>query len=301
MDSSPDSLEFFARYKSWVAARTLSIGQGTSPKEVASFLVSIRKEVDNRAFEILGIDTKSLDSYSSNLTDGMAKGSYREIPKLYRMLGSGDAELAVGKASDNSEQLKPFAKAYLFKAAMRNLGIFSYVTAGDRAFGGNAADRRSSGSVPFSTDGITFAAKYKDWIAIKKMSINPNTKPEEISAHLSSIRIATDRKEAEILGIDIGALDIYAESITGKLRKSAANLERIIDALDSADGRQALDGACSSNASLADAARTYLFSTMMQNLKFDVEVSPQTLMDMFPGLKIPKPKGRMPGQKKKKP
>jgi hypothetical protein len=39
---------------------------------------------------------------------------------------------------------------------------------------------------------------------------------------------------------------------------------------------------------------------MIQNIKIDLEVSPDTLMDMFPGLKIPKPKGRMPGQKKKK-
>ncbi len=70
--------------------------------------------------------------------------------------------------------------------------------------------------------------------------------------------------------------------------------------LCSADAKKEIDQAAAADPSIRDAAIVYLFSRMIQNLKIDLEVSPDTLMDMFPGLKIPKPKGRMPGQKKKK-
>ncbi len=300
MPGSEDSIDFFARYKDWVVARSLAVSDSTSPREVAAYLVAVREDVADRAFSVLGIDTKSLDSYSERFTKSAPKNDYSYSVVLYKALGSAEAEPEIAKASRDREELKPFAKAYLLRSAMRQLKLQWYLTKDNKAFSGKAAIQRAGTSVPFSSEGISFMAKYKDWISIKKLSIDSQTKPEEVAAHLSSIRMATDRKAPQVLGVNTESLDIYAASVTDNLRKSAANLEKITAALCSAEAKKQIDEACAGDQTIRDAAVIYLFGRMIQNLKIDLEVSPDTLMDMFPGLKIPKPRGRMPGQKKKK-
>lgn len=300
MATSQDSIDFFARYKDWVAARSISCTDSTPPKEVSAYLVAVREQAADKAFEVLGIDLRSLDGYSEKFTKSVPKKDYSSLVSVYKALGSAEADPEISKAAQNREELKPFAKAYLFRAALKQLGLDWYITKDNKAFAGKVQGQKSTSSVPFPSEGISFMAKYKDWVSIKKLSIHPDTKPEEVAAHLSSIRIATDRKTAQILGVDTESLDIYASSVTENMRKSAANLQKITEIMCSPEAKKQIDDASKGDASIRDAAIVYLFSRMMQNLKIDLEVSPDTLMDMFPGLKIPKPKGRMPGQKKKK-
>ena len=301
MPDSGDSIDFFARYKGWAVARSINIADNTDPKEIASYIVSVREDVDKRAFEVLGIDLKILESYSEKISKPLQKRSYSELVNIYKQLGSPDTESEVGRATSNREELKPFGKAYIMRAAMKNMGIDFYITRDNKAFNGKAQGQKATTQVPFNQDGISFMAKYKDWVSVKKMSIDAKTKPEEVSAHLSSIRITADRKAAAILGVNTESLDMHAAAHTENLRKSAANLEKICTLMGSPETNKETEAACNGNQALKDAAQTYLFSTMLQNIKIDFEISPNTLMDMFPGLKIPKPKGRMPGQKKKKP
>ena len=299
MSESSDSIDFFARYKGWVVARSISCTESTQPKDVSAYLAAVREDASKRAFEVLGIDTKSLDAYSENFTRSLPKNDYAAIVTAYKSLGSADAEPEINKAAQSREELRPFAKAYLFRAALNRLGLDWYVRKESKIFSGSAAAQKASTAVPFQSEGVSFMAKYKEWISIKKLSIDAGTKPEEVSAHLSSIRLATDRKIPQILGVNTDNLDIYATEATGSMRKSAANLEKITQILGSSEAKKQIDASVS-DPSIRDVAVIHLFSRMLQNLKVDLEVSPDTLMDMFPGLKIPKPKGRMPGQKKKK-
>ncbi|MCL4364767.1 DUF2666 domain-containing protein [Candidatus Marsarchaeota archaeon] len=300
MAPGDDSIDFFARYKDWITARSISITERTNPRDVAAYMVAVREDVDRRAFEVLGVDTGGLESYAERLVKPLRKNDYAELVNVYKQLGSKDTDAEISKATSGREELKPFAKACILRSAMKALGVAFYVSKNDKAFAGKSNAPKATNAVPFTSEGISFMAKYHDWVSIKKMSITENTKPEEVAAHLSSIRITADRKAALILGVNTANLDVYAAGITGNMRKSAANLERISGIILSADAKNEIEGACNGNAALKDAAQTYLFSTMLQNIKLDLEVSPDTLMDMFPGLKIPKPKGRMPGQKKKK-
>ena len=299
MSESDDSIDFFARYKGWVVARSINCTDKTQPKDVSAYLAAVREDVSKRAFEVLGIDTKSLDTYSESFTKSLPKNDYSAIVTVYKSLGSADAESEINKAAQNRDELKPFAKAYLFRASLDRLGLDWYVKKDNKAFSGSSAAQKPSTSVPFQSEGISFMAKYGEWISIKKLSIDGNTKPEEVSAHLSSIRLATDRKIPQILGVNTDNLDIYATEATGNMRKSAANLEKITQILCSPEAKKQIDASITDQ-SIRGAAVIRLFSQMLQNLKVDLEVSPDTLMDMFPGLKIPKPKGRMPGQKAKK-
>ncbi|MEM3839370.1 MAG: DUF2666 family protein [Candidatus Micrarchaeaceae archaeon] len=292
-----DSLDFAAKYRGWSVSWSLPVLPSTDPKEVALFLIKVREEVDRRAFEILGLDLKAIDAYSEKVIGKLPKNEYTELVGIYKSLGSPEAEEAVNRATNMREELKPFAKAYILRSALEKLGIDHYIRSGSRVFSGLLL-AKSDGST-LQSECIIFMAKYGDWISIKKMSITKDTKPEEVAAHLSSIRIAADRKAAQILGIDTEALDAYAAGLTGNMRKSAANLEKIAKALGEAGAASAVEKACKGNKTLSEAAKVYLFSTMLNNLKLDLEVSPDTLMEMFPGLKIPKPKGNFGGRRKK--
>lgn len=289
-----DSLDFMAKYKDWSVSRSLSVASDTDPKQVSFFLISVREQVDKKAFEILGIDLKAIDAYSERITSKMPTGSYKELVGIYKTLGSAEVEEVVNRSSNAREELKPFAKAYILRSALEKMGLDHYIKGGSKT-AGNAAN-----GAQLRSEGIVFMAKYKEWVSIKKMSVDEKTKPEEVAAHLSSVRMALDRKIAEIMGIDIETLDMYATNMTGTMRKSAANLEKITGALSEAEAMKAVESSCKGDKALQNAARTYLFAKMLENLKLDLEVNPNTLMDMFPGLKIPKPKGNFGGKKKKK-
>lgn len=295
MAESGDSLEFHARYNGWNVSKILDSSASSNPKNVAAYLASVREEVAERAFQVLGIDTNALNAYAEKLAKSAKKGDYSSLVGVYKSLTASEAE--TDKAAQNKEELKPFAKAYLFRATIKQLGLDWYVPKDSKFLAG--AVMQKSAQSQFQTDCIYFMAKYKDWVAIKKLSIGKETKPEEVAAQLSSIRLATDRKIPQVLGVDTESLDVYASAVTENMRKSAANLEKITNEMCSEKTKEQINEALTEGAP-REAAIIYLFGRMLQNIRIDLEVSPETLMDMFPGLKIPKPKGRMPGQKKKK-
>jgi hypothetical protein len=143
-------------------------------------------------------------------------------------------------------------------------------------------------------DSIEFLAKYKNWIAIKKMSISDDVKPEEIAFHLASIRQTIDKKAFEILGIDTSILDEEANKITGGARKSFKSLAEAISSLSSEEAREAVQKACKGKEELQEVANAYLLRKVVQNLGFDFDVNQEMLAKVYPELKIPKPLGRKP-------
>ena len=143
-------------------------------------------------------------------------------------------------------------------------------------------------------DSIEFLAKYKNWVAVKKISISPDTKPEEIVLQMSSIRQSVDKKSFELLGIDTAKLDAYAAQITSGKRKSYGSLAEVVQKLGAGEAKETVKGATGGNEGLADIAATYLFRKTVQSLAFDLDVNPEMLQKAFPGLKVPKPPGRKP-------
>jgi len=293
--SGSDSIEFFANYNGWIESRSLDIADSTTPLEIAHELASVRSLVSYKAFEVLGIDMKALDLYAKKFAASFAKNDYKSLAAAYKALGSADADSNITKAAKDNAQLKPFAKVYLLRAAAKELNLMWYVSDDSKLFVIKSKPKKA-GSAPYA--GIAFMAKYKDWISIKKLSISADTKAEEVAAQLSSIRMTTERKLPQILGIDTDALDVYAAESTNNMRKSFANMEKIVDILCTSKTKEEITKAIPSE-SVRMVAVIYLSNKMYQNIKLELEVSPELLMDMFPGLKIPKPKGRMPGQKKK--
>jgi hypothetical protein len=135
-------------------------------------------------------------------------------------------------------------------------------------------------------------AKYKDWIAIKRMGIREGTKPEEIVYHLAGIRNTLDARMYKMLGIDTALLDAAAESVSNGLRKGYGSLSQAISGLGSAEARGAVENACAANKALGRLAETYLLGKVITNLGYDTSINQLQLSKIFPELKPPKAPGR---------
>lgn len=115
-----DSIDFMAKYGSWVAVRRMSVYGNTTPEEVVMHLAGIRQTLDRKAFELLGVDTTALDSFSDNLTSEGRK-SIANLTEALNKMGSAEAKDAVVKACKGKEELKEIASTYLFRRIVQNL------------------------------------------------------------------------------------------------------------------------------------------------------------------------------------
>jgi hypothetical protein len=143
---------------------------------------------------------------------------------------------------------------------------------------------------------VEFSAKWKDWIAVKKLTIREDTKPEEVAFSLASIRQSIDRKAFEIFGehIDIVGLDSYASKIASNRKKNFKDMADVILQLSSTESKKVVENSCSKNPDLKDIASTYLFRKVVQALGFDFDVNQEMLAKIYKELKLPKPRGRQP-------
>ncbi|MDE1856367.1 MAG: DUF2666 family protein [Candidatus Micrarchaeota archaeon] len=117
-----DSVDFMAKYNTWVSIKKMSINEKTTPQEIVMHLSSIRQNIDRKAFELLGIDTKSLDEVASTFTAGKRK-SYGALGEILDTFGKADTKSAIEKAINGKEELKAIAGIYLFRTVVKNLGF----------------------------------------------------------------------------------------------------------------------------------------------------------------------------------
>jgi hypothetical protein len=146
------------------------------------------------------------------------------------------------------------------------------------------------------SDSIEFSAKYRDWVVIKKASVQEDTKPEEVAFALASIRQTLDKKAFEFLGIDLAVLDAYVESITKGKAKRYNDLAAAIQELGTPGAKATVDKAIKSKEELKEIANTYLIRRTLQSLKFDTDINQEMLSKAYSYLKMPKPPGRKPKQ-----
>ncbi len=144
------------------------------------------------------------------------------------------------------------------------------------------------------SDSIEFSAKYKNWVAIRKMTIHPDTKAEEIAFSLSGIRQSIDKKTFEFLDIDTASLDAYSEKLAGSVKKSIGGFSEALLKFSSPEAKAAIEKACEKKPEHMAFARVYLIRKIAQLLNLDFDVSQEALSKIYPKLKVPKPKGRMP-------
>ncbi|MCL4404474.1 DUF2666 domain-containing protein [Candidatus Marsarchaeota archaeon] len=136
---------------------------------------------------------------------------------------------------------------------------------------------------------IDFSAKYKEWVAIKRLGITGSTKPEEIAYHLAGIRSTVDSKAFKILGIDTDAIDEKVKSLL--LGKGASAVSQAIMELEKPEFKKLLSSACQSQ-TLAPFAKTYALNRLINHVGYETSLSQLALSKVFKELKPPKAPGR---------
>ena len=139
-------------------------------------------------------------------------------------------------------------------------------------------------------DEITFAAKYKEWISIKKMDIDEKTTAPEVVNMLSNVGDSVSRKAFELSGIDRGKIDAYALDLVKERRKGYSALSEIFGSIKQSEVKGILISASSEQ--LLPIAEVYFMRSLLRNLGYELEISGEMLSKMYPELKLPKPKGR---------
>jgi hypothetical protein len=137
---------------------------------------------------------------------------------------------------------------------------------------------------------VDFMAKYKDWIAIKRLGIRDTTKPEEVVHHLAAIRSIVDTKSYPMLGINTQMLDEHAKRLTEGTKKNYASLAGAINGMQTPETKRVLEQA--SRKELIPLAETYLLGKVISNAGFDTGINQTLMSKVFPDLKAPKVLGR---------
>ncbi len=134
---------------------------------------------------------------------------------------------------------------------------------------------------------IDFIARYKNWVAVKKMAVRKETRPEEIVFHLSGIRNSFDKKLFSIMGINLDLLDEFSRSVSKK-SKTYSELGQVLSALDSKDAKEAIAKSCDKK--ISKIAEIYLLCRVMADSGFDTSVTQQMISKIYPDLKLKIPK-----------
>ncbi|MFA6214388.1 MAG: DUF2666 family protein [Candidatus Micrarchaeia archaeon] len=143
---------------------------------------------------------------------------------------------------------------------------------------------------------VAFTARYRDWMVVKKLSIDEKTTPQEIAAALASMEATMSRKSYGFTGINLDAIEAVAARLSVGKRKSFASLAEALSALKPAELKAELLTACPTPAHLP-IAENYFVKCLLDGMGFKTNLDPETLSGAFPEIKVPKPRGNF-GKKK---
>ena len=144
---------------------------------------------------------------------------------------------------------------------------------------------------------VIFTARYKTWMTVKKLSIDEKTTPQEVAAALASAEATMSRKSYEFTGINQSAIEAMAERLAKGKRKSFVSLSEALAALKPTELKTELLTACPTPAHLP-IAENYLVKCMLDNMGFKTNLDMETLSQVYPEIKVTKPRGNF-GKKKK--
>lgn len=169
-----------------------------------------------------------------------------------------------------------------------------------QAINGPSADSIQTASglifVDESFEQVAFAARYKEWLVVKKLLIVPDTKPEEVSLALASIDKTLAKKMYEFSGINTDIVETHVASVA-KRGRQFSNLSQIFGSLKPGEVKAALLPACPTPTHYP-IAENYFIKRLMEEVGYRTVLDPETLAEVFPHLKVAKPRGNF-GKKKK--
>ncbi|MBU0586747.1 DUF2666 domain-containing protein [Candidatus Micrarchaeota archaeon] len=260
-----DEMIFSGRYKDWNHSVIFNLSNA-SEKDVACALAQLHEVIDSSAFCHAGINCAMIENLAKE------GNGIQDAAKFFESRKPGEWKSALLKTVDN-EALLPVAESKLVCAAFTKNKVRATISC-------SMIDSSIKPSKSEELEGqIALIARYKNWIAIKKMSVDSTTKDYEVAGILAAINATIVKKAFDFCKPNKEMEKIAAEATKGK-RKSFQNLADALRTVASNIGKNQIDDA-------------YLVKCVSENLKFIPYANVDSLITAHPDLKMAKPRGRV--------
>lgn len=237
-----------------------------SEQDVAHAASSALEISNAKGFEFAGFNAEKIDNFVSALSAKTASEALSSTP-------TSEIRAAFKDSCGELEKLTPAAEAYFF------CKLFS-----KHSLPCLPAKEMFRGKVPVEKthpEGrIALLAKYKSWVAIKKMSISQGVQDYEVSGTLCAISETLVKKAFDFSQIDLAAIETGAKKLTKGKRKSYPAIAEAISSLPE-KGKSDIENA-------------YLLFSILGQFKVRPYAHREMLSRQYPDIKTPKPRGRMP-------
>ncbi|MCL5007898.1 MAG: DUF2666 family protein [Candidatus Marsarchaeota archaeon] len=122
MDLYGRYIEFEVRYRGRERSLKLAIDDSTEDKAVSKHLISINDWIDSNVYDIIGIDTASLDRIAAKRSES-AEAKSRPFSYLANFISGKDAKAAIVSACKGNDKHVPIARSYLIGRMLSNMGV----------------------------------------------------------------------------------------------------------------------------------------------------------------------------------
>jgi hypothetical protein len=261
----PEELKFEMDYKGDRHGFHYNL-ESASEQDVAHAAASVSRITNEKGFRYSGINTDKIDAF----VDGVSASS---LSAALISISTSELRSAFRDSAGTLEKLVPAAEAYFFYKLFQKFSV--PVLADPEMFTGKLKMDKTH-----PKDRIALLAKYKSWVAIKKMSIDSSVQDYEVSGTLCAINETLVKKAFDFAQIDITALDTEAKKLTKGKRKSYAIIGEALESIPSKNQNKL--------------EKAYLIHSILGEFKVRPYAHREMLSKQYKDIKVPKPRGRMP-------
>lgn len=246
-----EELIFSGKYKDFDFSVRFDLSKAT-PEQVASALIYISDKIERAGYNFCGIDRQAIEKTIKK---------FGSVDELCDYLKREDFKKALS-AAVKDKKLMPAAESYFLNRILSENNIR---TKPNISLALKAETYKEEGRV-------VFVGKYKDWVAIKKLSLADVEHDWEVAGIIASVNMTAVKKAFQFLNADLEKTEAEAKKIAAKRKSFSAAAEIIKQA--------------SSN--------PVLLTLALEELGYYTYLSLFVLVDAYPDLKPQKPRGRMP-------
>lgn len=237
-----------------------------SEQDVAHAVSSALELSNAKGFEFAGFNSAMIDKFVSSIPATSAPKALSDTP-------TSEIRALLKDSCGKLDKLTPAAEAYFFYKLFSKYSLPCLPA--KEMFRGNLKVEKTHPSGK-----IALLAKYKSWVAIKKMSIVSSVQDYEVSGTLCAINETLVKKAFDFSQIDLTAIETEAKKLTKGKRKSYPAIGEAISSLPE-KGKSEVENA-------------YLLFSILGEFKVRPFAHREMLSKQYPDIKTPKPRGRMP-------
>ena len=261
----PEELRFEMDYKGEKHGYHYNL-DSADEQDVSSATAAVSRTTNYLGFLYAGFSLEKVDSFVEGMEGSSASASLGNV-------STSDVRSMLKEAVGDKAKLVPAAEAYFFHRVFSKHSLPVLVEP-------EMLDSSAPMEKTHPKDRIALLAKYKSWVAIKKMSIDSSVQGYEVSGILCAINETLVRKAFDFAQIDQVALETEAKKLTKGKRKSYSAVGELLSILP--DKRWNI------------LENTFLLFSALSSIKVRPYAHREMLSKQYPDIKPPKPRGRMP-------